>query len=239
MVAVYSSETYERLCQSTCRHIPDQSSLQSQRSKKPISQHWLQNLYLKPSGQLSRVSNWCHAVWRGPLYVTEGLNEKFHLFYYARRGSYTNNIKTRYRVILFKRYPNVRMLEAVLAFLIRSMVICQTITLYRVTCLQCVLLQTVFWKCAPACCIYNRAWQCTSVDNARSDKGEKSWVMLDVAAYIPVATQWICKHPPFLGNSSVNTLTLLGSKFVIMPQLNHNNGNCFYVICVKKGQRSA
>jgi hypothetical protein len=44
-------------------------------------------------------------------------------------------------------------------------------------------------------------------------------------AYRPVANRWLSEQRPFLGNSSVNTFPLLGSRFLIMQQLDYNNGN--------------
>jgi hypothetical protein len=40
-----------------------------------------------------------------------------------------------------------------------------------------------------------------------------------IVAYRPVAKRWLCKHLPFLGNGSVNTFPLLGSRFLIIQQL--------------------
>jgi hypothetical protein len=41
----------------------------------------------------------------------------------------------------------------------------------------------------------------------------------------PVAKRCLCKQRPFLGNGSVNTFALLGSRLLIMQQLDCNNGN--------------
>jgi hypothetical protein len=49
-------------------------------------------------------------------------------------------------------------------------------------------------------------------------------------AYRPVAKLWLCKQRPFLGNSSVNTFPLLGTGFLIMQQLDYNNGPCWDII---------
>jgi hypothetical protein len=44
---------------------------------------------------------------------------------------------------------------------------------------------------------------------------------------------------PFLGNGSVNTFQLLGSSFLIMQQLDYNNGRAvFYVVRVEMSQAS-
>jgi hypothetical protein len=50
-------------------------------------------------------------------------------------------------------------------------------------------------------------------------------VLYHTVAYRPVAKQWLCKQRPLLGNSSVDTFLLLGSRFLIMQQLVYNNGN--------------
>jgi hypothetical protein len=50
-------------------------------------------------------------------------------------------------------------------------------------------------------------------------------ISINIVAYRPVAKQWLCKQRPFLGNGSVNTFPLLGSRFLIMQQLDYNNGN--------------
>jgi hypothetical protein len=42
-------------------------------------------------------------------------------------------------------------------------------------------------------------------------------------AYQPVAKRWLCKQRPLLRNGSVNTVPLLGSRFLIMHQLDYNN----------------
>jgi hypothetical protein len=48
--------------------------------------------------------------------------------------------------------------------------------------------------------------------------------LIHAVAYRSVAKQWLCKQRPFLGNGSVNTFRLLGSRFLIMQQLDYNNG---------------
>jgi hypothetical protein len=48
---------------------------------------------------------------------------------------------------------------------------------------------------------------------------------INIVAYRSIAKQWLCKQWPFLGNSWVNTFPLLGSRFLIMQQLDYNNGN--------------
>jgi hypothetical protein len=54
---------------------------------------------------------------------------------------------------------------------------------------------------------------------------------VDFVVYRPIAKQRLCKQRQFLGNVSVNTFTLLGSRFliIIMQQLDYNNGNCVFL----------
>jgi hypothetical protein len=63
--------------------------------------------------------------------------------------------------------------------------------------------------------------------------------VFNIVAYIPVAKRSLCKQRPVLVNGSVNTFPLLGSRFVIMQQLDYNNGDgCFYLAlprCYKQG----
>jgi hypothetical protein len=49
--------------------------------------------------------------------------------------------------------------------------------------------------------------------------------MINILAYRPLAERQLCKQRPFLGNGSVNSFPLLGSRFLIMQQLDYNNGN--------------
>jgi hypothetical protein len=44
----------------------------------------------------------------------------------------------------------------------------------------------------------------------------------------PVAKRWLRKQQPFLGNGSVNTFPLLGSRFLIMQQLDYNSGRAVF-----------
>jgi hypothetical protein len=53
--------------------------------------------------------------------------------------------------------------------------------------------------------------------------------VLYCVAYRPIAKRRFCKQRPFLGNGSVNTFSLLGSRFLIMQQLDYNNGNGMFV----------
>jgi hypothetical protein len=58
--------------------------------------------------------------------------------------------------------------------------------------------------------------------------------MVNIVAYRLVAKLWLVEQRPFLGNGSVNTFPLLGRKFLIMQQLEYNNGNeYFYVVRAK------
>jgi hypothetical protein len=50
-----------------------------------------------------------------------------------------------------------------------------------------------------------------------------------IVAYRPTAKGWLCKQSPFLGNGSVNTFPLLGSRLLIMQQLDYNNGNLVFL----------
>jgi hypothetical protein len=52
---------------------------------------------------------------------------------------------------------------------------------------------------------------------------------IHIVAYRPVAKRWLCKQWPFLGNGSVNMFLLLGSRFLIMHQLDYNNGKCVFL----------
>jgi hypothetical protein len=57
-----------------------------------------------------------------------------------------------------------------------------------------------------------------------------SWVR--TMAYILVAKRWLCKRRPFWGGfGSGNTFPLLGSRFLIMQQLDYNNGNWVFLLC--------
>jgi hypothetical protein len=65
-------------------------------------------------------------------------------------------------------------------------------------------------------------------------------ININIVAYRPVAKQWLCKQRPFLGIGSVNTFPLLGSTFLIMQQLDYNNGNGVFSMwsiakCYKQG----
>jgi hypothetical protein len=53
-------------------------------------------------------------------------------------------------------------------------------------------------------------------------------LMKHIVAYRPVAKQWLCKQRPFLGSGSVNTFPLLGRRFLIMQQLDYNNGRTVF-----------
>jgi hypothetical protein len=53
----------------------------------------------------------------------------------------------------------------------------------------------------------------------------KQGIRIDIVVYRPVTKRWLCKQQPFLGNSLVNTFLLLGSRFLIKPQLDYNNEN--------------
>jgi hypothetical protein len=50
-----------------------------------------------------------------------------------------------------------------------------------------------------------------------------------IVAYRPVAKRWLYKQRPFLGNGSVNTFSLLCRRFLIMQQLDYNNGNGMFL----------
>jgi hypothetical protein len=66
--------------------------------------------------------------------------------------------------------------------------------------------------------------------------------ILDTVAYRPIAKQWFCKQQLFLGNGSVNMFLLLGSRFLIMQQLDKTIKE-FWFLCgpcqdvISKGQR--
>jgi hypothetical protein len=53
----------------------------------------------------------------------------------------------------------------------------------------------------------------------------KLWAEQKSVAHRSVATERHCKQRSFLGNGSVNTFPLLGSRFLIMQQLDYNSGN--------------
>jgi hypothetical protein len=60
-------------------------------------------------------------------------------------------------------------------------------------------------------------------------------------AYRPIIKWWLHKQRSFLRNSWVNTFMLIGSRFLIMQQLNYNNGNRVFLcgLCqdiISKGQ---
>jgi hypothetical protein len=46
--------------------------------------------------------------------------------------------------------------------------------------------------------------------------------------YKLIAKRWPCKQRPLLRNGSVNTFPLLGSRFLIMQQLDYNNGRVVF-----------
>jgi hypothetical protein len=50
-----------------------------------------------------------------------------------------------------------------------------------------------------------------------------------IVSYRPVAKRRFCKQLPFLDNGSVNTFTLLGSKFLIMHKFDYNKGNGIFL----------
>jgi hypothetical protein len=67
-------------------------------------------------------------------------------------------------------------------------------------------------------------------------------VIFCIVAYRPVAKRWLCKRRPFLGNISVNTFPLLGSRFLIMQQLNATNSRTVFSMwsmprCYKQGTK--
>jgi hypothetical protein len=71
--------------------------------------------------------------------------------------------------------------------------------------------------------------------------------LIDIVACTVVAMQppprWAGIPGPFLGNGAVNTLPFLGSRFLIMQQLDYNNGRDVFSIssvpiCYKEGTRS-
>jgi hypothetical protein len=67
------------------------------------------------------------------------------------------------------------------------------------------------------------------------------WTAGYIVAYRPVTKKLLCKQWPFLGNGSENTFLLLGSKFLIMQQLDYNNGNVMFLCdpcrdVISKGQ---
>jgi hypothetical protein len=45
------------------------------------------------------------------------------------------------------------------------------------------------------------------------------WLRFNTLAYRPVDEHWLCKQLPFLGNGSVSVFPLLGSRFLIIQQL--------------------
>jgi hypothetical protein len=47
--------------------------------------------------------------------------------------------------------------------------------------------------------------------------------------YRPIAKRRLCKQRPFLGNGSVNTFPLVGSRFSILQQLDYNSGNGMFL----------
>jgi hypothetical protein len=54
-------------------------------------------------------------------------------------------------------------------------------------------------------------------------------IMIDfIVSYRPTDMRWLCKQRPFLGNGWVNIFPLLGSRFLIMQQLDYNSGRAVY-----------
>jgi hypothetical protein len=45
-----------------------------------------------------------------------------------------------------------------------------------------------------------------------------------------IAKEWLCKQRLFLGSGLINTFLLLGSRFLIMQQLDYNNGNGMFSV---------
>jgi hypothetical protein len=71
----------------------------------------------------------------------------------------------------------------------------------------------------------------------------RGYCLVDIVAYKPVAKRRLCKQRPFLGNGSVNTFLLLGSRFLIMQQLDYNENGSFYAVraertCLREAEES-
>jgi hypothetical protein len=63
----------------------------------------------------------------------------------------------------------------------------------------------------------------------------------NIVAYRPIAKGWLCKERPFLGSGSVNPFPLPGNRFIIVQQLDYNNGNGVFLrgpcrVVISKGQ---
>jgi hypothetical protein len=53
--------------------------------------------------------------------------------------------------------------------------------------------------------------------------------VVNIVAYRPAAEEWLHKQRPFLGNGSVNTFPLLGSRFLTMQQLEATTKGLFFL----------